>query len=76
MSSVDYNQRASFDTLLRPHLDRLYRFAYRLTGSKAEAEDLFQDVLLKAFARLDDLLEVSQGRGWSVSRRTSFPDRA
>jgi RNA polymerase sigma-70 factor (ECF subfamily) len=41
MSSVDYNQRASFDTLLRPHLDRLYRFAYRLTGSKAEAEDLF-----------------------------------
>jgi RNA polymerase sigma-70 factor (ECF subfamily) len=53
MSSVDYNQRASFDTLLRPHLDRLYRFAYRLTGSKAEAEDLFQDVLLKAFARLE-----------------------
>jgi RNA polymerase sigma-70 factor (ECF subfamily) len=64
MSSVDYNQRASFDTLLRPHLDRLYRFAYRLAGSKAEAEDLFQDVLLKAFARLDDLLEVREPGSW------------
>jgi RNA polymerase sigma-70 factor (ECF subfamily) len=64
MSSVDTNERASFDTLLRPHLDRLYRFAYRLAGSKPEAEDLFQDVLLKAFARLDDLLEVREPGPW------------
>jgi RNA polymerase sigma-70 factor (ECF subfamily) len=64
MSSVDQNQRASFDTLLRPHLERLYRLAYRLAGSKAEAEDLFQDVLLKAFARLDDLLEVREPGSW------------
>jgi len=76
MSPVDHNQRASFDTLLRPHLDRLYRLAYRLdldrlyrlayrlAGSKPEAEDLFQDVLLKAFARLDDLLEVREAGSW------------
>ena len=64
MSPVDHNQRASFDTLLRPHLDRLYRFAYRLAGSKPEAEDLFQDVLLKAFARLDDLLGVREPGSW------------
>ena len=64
MSPVDHNQCASFDTLLRPHLDRLYRFAYRLAGSKPEAEDLFQDVLLKAFARLDDLLEVGEPGSW------------
>ena len=64
MSPVDHNQRASFDTLLRPHLDRLYRLAYRLAGSKPEAEDLFQDVLLKAFARLDDLLEVREPGSW------------
>jgi RNA polymerase sigma-70 factor (ECF subfamily) len=50
--------------LLRPHLERLYRLAYRLAGSKAEAEDLFQDVLLKAFARLDDLLEVREPGSW------------
>ena len=64
MSSIEHNQRASFDTLLRPHLDRLHRLAYRLAGSKAEAEDLFQDVLLKAFARLDDLLEVREPGSW------------
>jgi len=58
------NQNASFDALLRPHLDRLYRFAYRLCGSRAEAEDLFQDVLVKAFARLDDLIDVQEPGSW------------
>ena len=64
MSSLEQNQRASFDKLLRPHLDRLYRLAFRLAGSKPEAEDLFQDVLLKAFTRLDDLLEVREPGAW------------
>lgn len=64
MNSVDHNQRASFDALLRPHLDRLYRLAYRLAGSTPEAEDLFQDVLLKAFARLGDLVDVREPGPW------------
>ena len=64
MSSLEQNQRASFDTLLRPHLDRLYRISFRLAGSKPEAEDLFQDVLVKAFARLDDLLDVREPAPW------------
>ena len=64
MSPLEENQRANFDTLLRPHLERLYRLAFRLAGRKAEAEDLFQDVLLKAFARLDDLLEVREPGAW------------
>ena len=57
MSSVDRDQRESFEALIRPHLERLYRLAYRLAGARAEAEDLFQDVLVKAFTRLDDLAE-------------------
>ena len=64
MSSVDHHQRAGFETLLRPHLERLYRLAYRLAGSKPEAEDLFQDVLLKAFVRLDDLLDIREPGAW------------
>lgn len=64
MNDADHNQRTSFDALLRPHLDRLYRFAYRLCGDKAEAEDLFQDVLTKAFARLDDLIDVQEPGSW------------
>lgn len=64
MGSDGHNERATFDALLRPHLERLYRFAFRLAGSKAEAEDLFQDVLLKVYARLDDLLDVEDPAPW------------
>ena len=64
MSSADENQRASFETLLRPHLDRLYRLAYRLSGNKPEAEDLFQDVLTKVFPKLHSLIEVEEPGSW------------
>lgn len=64
MTGPNSDKNASFDALLRPHLDRLYRFAYRLCGSKAEAEDLFQDVLVKVFSRLDDLIEVREPGSW------------
>ncbi len=53
-----------FETLLRPHLDRLYRFAFRLTGSKVEAEDLFQDVLTKMVARVDSLAAIDEPGSW------------
>jgi len=49
---------------LRPHLDRLYRLAFRLTGNKAEAEDLFQDVLVKAFTGLDKLAGLREPGQW------------
>jgi RNA polymerase sigma-70 factor (ECF subfamily) len=65
MDISDQNRSATFERLLRPHLDRLYRLAYRLTGSKPEAEDLFQDVLIKLFARLDRLLEIEEPGSWS-----------
>lgn len=64
MTDIDREYRASFDNLLRPHLDRLYRFAWRLCDSKAEAEDLFQDVLTKVYARLSDLVEVQEPGTW------------
>ncbi len=67
MDISDQNRSATFERLLRPHLDRLYRFAYRLTGSKAEAEDLFQDVLVKLYAKLDDLVKIENPGPW-VSR--------
>ena len=65
MDNVEQNRSATFERLLRPHLDRLYRFAFRLTGGKAEAEDLFQDVLVKLFAKLDDLIKVDEPASWS-----------
>ena len=64
MDATDKNQSDIFERLLRPHMQRLYRLAYRLTHSKPEAEDLFQDVLTKTFARLDDLIEIRDPGPW------------
>jgi RNA polymerase sigma factor (sigma-70 family) len=54
----------AFDRLVRPHFDRLYRLAYRLTGSKPEAEDLFQELLIKAFGKLEDLGRIEEPGSW------------
>lgn len=62
MSAADRN--LVFERIVRPHFDRLYRLAWRLTGSKAEAEDLFQELLMKAFGKLDDLLRIEEPGSW------------
>ncbi len=62
MSSAHHS--ATFERLVQPHLDRLYRLAWRLTGGKAEAEDLFQELLIKAFQMLDDLVEIDEPGSW------------
>lgn len=64
MSPADHNQRANFDALIRPHLDRLYRLAFRLAGSRPEAEDLFQDVLTKIYPRVGELIEIEEPGSW------------
>lgn len=64
MHRKDRSKSTAFDQLLRPHMQRLYRLAFRLTGSKAEAEDLFQDVLAKTYVRLDDLIDIEQPGTW------------
>jgi RNA polymerase sigma-70 factor (ECF subfamily) len=65
MAISDHNRSATFERLIRPYMERLYRFAYRLTGSKPEAEDLFQDVLVKLFGKLDDLIEIDEPGSWA-----------
>jgi RNA polymerase sigma-70 factor (ECF subfamily) len=44
----------SWDEVVRLHSARVYRLAYRLTGNKAEAEDLTQDVFVRVFRSLAD----------------------
>ena len=54
----------AFEKLVRPHFDRLFRLAWRLTGQKAEAEDLFQELLIKAYGKLDDLVKIDEPGSW------------
>jgi len=64
MDQQDQPKTSGFNQLLRPHMERLYRLAFRLAGNKAEAEDLFQDVLTKVYVRLDDLIDIDQPGSW------------
>lgn len=64
MKRSDDSSSGGFEQLLRPHMERLYRLAFRLAGNKAEAEDLFQDVLTKSYVRLDDLIEIDEPGPW------------
>lgn len=53
-----------FEALLRPHFDALYAAARRMTLSPVDAEDLVQDVALKAFEKLDELERIEFPRAW------------
>ena len=43
---------------------RLYRYAYRLSGSAADAEDLVQQAFLIAHQKLDQLRDAECASGW------------
>ena len=62
MSREDNSQ--IFERLVQPHFDRLYRLAWRLAGAKAEAEDLFQELLIRVFEKLDQLVAVEEPGPW------------
>lgn len=57
-------QTEIFERIVQPHFDRLYRLAWRLAGSRAEAEDLFQELLIKAFGMLDELADIDEPGSW------------
>ena len=57
----------SFDSLLRPHLDHLYRLAYRFCGNGHDAEDLVQDLLIKLYPRHAEVAGIEKLRPWLVT---------
>jgi RNA polymerase sigma-70 factor (ECF subfamily) len=55
----------AFEELVSVHLDPLYRTALRLcAGHTQDAEDLLQDVMLRAFAKRRQLREPVAARSW------------
>lgn len=50
--------------LVEEHAELLYRYAYRLSGSAAEAEDLTQQTFLAAHRHLEQLREPGRAKSW------------
>src|SRR6476619_4442024 len=55
---------AGLHQLIDAHYQALYRYAFRLTGSAADAEDLTQEAFGKALARLDQLRHADRAKAW------------
>lgn len=54
----------AFALLLDRHYDRLFAFCFRLTGAKAEAEDLTQDICAGLPSKLNQFQGRSQFTTW------------
>jgi RNA polymerase sigma factor (sigma-70 family) len=53
-----------FNALIEPHLDALFRAAWRLTRNRADAEDLVQEACVRACERLDRLQDSGSVKAW------------
>lgn len=53
--------------LVDEHYLSLYRYAYRLTGSAADAEDLTQDAFCQAQQKFHQLRDNNKARSWLFS---------
>ena len=60
----DGSRAPEMTDLVEQHYSLLYRIAYRLTGSVADAEDLTQQAFLTAQRKLHQLREPSNARAW------------
>jgi RNA polymerase sigma-70 factor (ECF subfamily) len=54
----------AFEAMVRPHLENLYRLAYRFTGSAEDAEDLVQTLLVKLIPQQGRMEQVDQLGPW------------
>ena len=52
----------AFEEVMRPHLDGIYGRAYALTGSVQDAEDLTQEVCIRASSRLEEIAQHENPR--------------
>lgn len=60
-------KRASFEREALVHLDALYRAALRLAGNAADADDLVQEAMLKAYRAWDQFTRGSNARAWLLT---------
>jgi RNA polymerase sigma factor (sigma-70 family) len=87
MKSTTAMTPLDFGALVTPHLPALFRSAYRLTGNRQDAEDVVQEVCVRAFTHLAAMRTLDQPKSWLLKiayrvfidgarRRTRSPVRA
>lgn len=59
-----FARHPQIEELVTDHYESVYRFAYRLSGTANEAEDLTQETFCQAQAKIGQLREVAAARGW------------
>jgi len=59
--------RRGVASLVEQHYESLYRYAYRLSGSSADAEDLTQEAFFKAHTQFAQLRDVERAKPWLFS---------
>jgi len=57
-------ESARFEALVKPHFPALYAAAYRLSNGSADAEDLLQEVFIKASRHRAELEAMEYPRAW------------
>ena len=61
-----------FTTFMRNYQDMVFSTAVRLTGNEAQAEDIAQDVFLKAYEHYDHLATSRTAGGWLKTVATNL----
>lgn len=61
-----------FTTFMRAHQDMVFSTAARLVGRDAQAEDVAQEVFVRAFERFDDLRSSPTAGGWLKTVATNL----
>jgi RNA polymerase sigma-70 factor (ECF subfamily) len=58
------NNNNKFREQIKPHLNALYRLAFRFCNNEIDAEDLVQDLLIKLYEKQTDLASLENARTW------------
>ena len=62
-----FGTACKIEALVEAYYEPLYRYAYRLSGSQQEAEDLTQETFCQAQKKLGQLREEGRAKGWLFS---------
>ena len=66
-SSKDNEPSEEAQKHLLPHLDLIFRCAYRMTGRRQDAEDLAQETFYYAFKHFQQLNDLAKAKNWLFS---------